>query len=195
MAYDKTAYSAGWYQANKDRLRLAHKANYQAHLEERRAAHRAYRVAHAAEMIARALEWQAAHKEHRQRYTREWRAANRERIVAVRKARKTSHPERVLDIQRKYKSTRRAREASAFIEPVSHAEVYARANGICNICGLRVTTGDEWEVDHEIPLARGGVHSYDNARLAHKSCNRRKHTALPQGQPTLFQVKASTAKP
>ena len=33
-------------------------------------------------------------------------------------------------------------------------------------------------IDHGIPLARGGPHTYENLRPAHKRCNQRKHAKL-----------------
>ena len=71
--------------------------------------------------------------------------------------------------------------------------LYKRDGGVCYLCGLHciyddyVTRGDtfiagDWypSIDHVIPLAKGGQHSWDNVRLAHRRCNSLKSdTELP----------------
>jgi 5-methylcytosine-specific restriction endonuclease McrA len=70
----------------------------------------------------------------------------------------------------------RARAKATTIEPVDYAVVRGRANGICGIC-LEVLAAPI-EIDHIIPLARGGTHTYDNLQAAHATCNRRKSARL-----------------
>lgn len=61
--------------------------------------------------------------------------------------------------------------------------LYRRDNGICYLCGGLCDWNDKNglrmgltypSIDHVIPLAKGGLHSWDNVRLAHISCNCRK---------------------
>jgi 5-methylcytosine-specific restriction endonuclease McrA len=66
----------------------------------------------------------------------------------------------------------RASERAAWVEPVVPLVVYELADGICWICGEDVPPS-RYEIDHVIPLAAGGEHSYENVRLAHTACNRR----------------------
>jgi hypothetical protein len=42
----------------------------------------------------------------------------------------------------------------------------------CGVCGNRVEMIDDAEVDHVIPYSAGGATSLQNARLAHRFCNR-----------------------
>lgn len=62
--------------------------------------------------------------------------------------------------------------------------LYIRDKGRCAICGGRCDWDDytvrnstkicgDWypSVDHIIPLAKGGLHSWDNVQLAHRRCN------------------------
>lgn len=85
--------------------------------------------------------------------------------------------------------TRRLRIDGNTLENVSLADIYKRDAGICHICGGQCSyddytvVGDVFiagnyypSIDHIIPLARGGVHSYDNVRLAHRICNARRGT-------------------
>ena len=49
---------------------------------------------------------------------------------------------------------------------------------VCHICGGEVGSLADLNMDHVIPLARGGTHTYDNIRPSHKRCNQRKHVKL-----------------
>lgn len=70
-----------------------------------------------------------------------------------------------------------ARRNKGYIEYVDRLVVYERDKGICHICGEPIAD-QKWEIDHKIPLARRGEHSYDNVGLAHLTCNRRKSARL-----------------
>lgn len=85
--------------------------------------------------------------------------------------------------------TRRQRIVENTLENVSLEELYKRDAGACHICGGQcryddyTVVGDVFiagnyypSIDHIIPLAKGGEHSYDNVRLAHRICNARRGT-------------------
>ena len=73
------------------------------------------------------------------------------------------------------------RETGAEYEPgITLEKVYERDGGVCWICGKPTDTSDRrWgpcgpnypSVDHVIPLAKGGSHTWANVRLAHHKCN------------------------
>lgn len=65
---------------------------------------------------------------------------------------------------------RKARMALAFKESVNPDVVFDRSGGVCGICGEAVTR-DKMTMDHIVPLALGGEHSYANVQAAHKKCN------------------------
>lgn len=51
----------------------------------------------------------------------------------------------------------------------------ARRDGwVCGICSEHVSPDEMWSIDHIVPLARGGSHSYENVQLAHFDCNTKK---------------------
>lgn len=94
----------------------------------------------------------------RPEYQKAWRAAN-------------------VDKCNMYRETRRARERGAYIEDISPYAVFTRYNGICGICNKAVDR-ERYQMDHIIPLAKGGLHCYDNIQLSHKSCNMRKGSKI-----------------
>jgi 5-methylcytosine-specific restriction endonuclease McrA len=77
------------------------------------------------------------------------------------------------------KATRRARIANApLVDNIDPIAVLSRDKWKCHICGrktpkkLRGTIEDNApEMDHIIPLARGGTHTWDNVACACRKCN------------------------
>ena len=68
-------------------------------------------------------------------------------------------------------------------------KLFDRDNGICQICGkpcdysdyrynennIFIAGEDYPSKDHIVPLSLGGLHSWDNIRLAHRGCNSREY--------------------
>lgn len=70
-----------------------------------------------------------------------------------------------------YSHRRRARERGVEWEPIDRGVLYEREGGRCHICGRRVAV-DVFEVEHLVPLSRGGSHTWSNVGIAHPRCNR-----------------------
>ena len=78
---------------------------------------------------------------------------------------------------------RRARLMAAWVENVTPVTVYERDKWTCHICGGKVRRTARWKrdpemasLDHLVPLALGGEHSYANVACAHLRCNLSKGT-------------------
>lgn len=82
------------------------------------------------------------------------------------------------DIKRK----RRVREA--YIDDIDLHELYRKYDGMCYLCGEKCDWNDKQYIngiphtfgnypsrEHLKPLSKGGLHSWDNVRLAHIRCN------------------------
>jgi len=67
---------------------------------------------------------------------------------------------------------------------ITLARLFQKDHGFCYICGERCDWNDKTEIngtiicgnqypsiDHVIPLAKGGLHSWKNVKLAHRICN------------------------
>ncbi len=90
--------------------------------------------------------------------------------------------------KRRHKQARRARERSAFVERVDATAVFERDGWTCQLCGCKTPkrrrgtqADDAPELDHIVPLAAGGEHSYRNTQCACRACNYTKG-AEPRGQ-------------
>ena len=53
-----------------------------------------------------------------------------------------------------------------------------QCNPICAICGNKILTIEDCEVDHIIPFTKGGLTSIENAQLTHRTCNRMKSSNI-----------------
>lgn len=92
--------------------------------------------------------------------------------------------------QRARGAEERAEQYGVAFEPFDYLEVFRAAGWKCQICGcdtppsLRGTKDPRApELDHIVPMARGGPHVRSNAQLACKACNNRKRANLPSAVP------------
>lgn len=78
-----------------------------------------------------------------------------------------------IEMYKKQTQTRYALRKNAFVEKVNPMDVYAEQNGICYICNNKFNF-KEMELDHVVPLAKGGLHQKTNCKMACTRCNRSK---------------------
>jgi 5-methylcytosine-specific restriction endonuclease McrA len=79
---------------------------------------------------------------------------------------------------------RRAKRFGVSYEHVNKLKVFARDRWRCQLCGDKVKVG-EAELDHIVPLSKGGPHSYVNTQCSCKPCNAAKGDKV-LGQQLLF---------
>ena len=91
-----------------------------------------------------------------------------------------------------YRKARKLRLRGVKVDNVNPIDVLDRDKWTCQLCGaktpkrLRGTYDDRApEVDHIVPLAQGGDHSYRNVQCACRRCNLAK-SGVAQGQMRLF---------
>jgi 5-methylcytosine-specific restriction endonuclease McrA len=115
-------------------------------------------------------------KAHREQVNASNRRYNARKPAVIRRARanwRAANPAYAADAS----AARRARKRGQFVEKVYRSKVLRLHSGRCGICGDPVDPTD-FHVDHVIPLARGGEHSYANTQPAHPPCNLRKAASL-----------------
>ena len=110
-------------------------------------------------------------------YRREWR----KRAYVVKKERdyqkkwEAKHPRRNAE----HSGLWRARKVATSVGPVDYTKTMKDARGKCQIC-LKPFGLEQINIDHIIPLARGGTHTQRNLQASHASCNRKKWAHLPK---------------
>lgn len=63
------------------------------------------------------------------------------------------------------------------VPPWALWQIAERDGWRCHVCAQGYAADDPWEIDHDVPLAKGGTNLVKNLRLAHRSCNRDKAAA------------------
>lgn len=120
-------------------------------------------------ILARNAAWKKANPEKKAELDAAYYQANRERLDARATARRLANPEPGRARSRARRHLVRAGGGDR-IDPRS---IFERDEGICGICKQPVPP-DRYEIDHIIPISRGGRHVESNLQTAHVSCNRRK---------------------
>ena len=150
------------------------------------------------------LRWQHANKEKYLAYLSDWRKRNHAKVIAWvlacttrlkstpagRKKHRRWQKEwirknraKVRDYGRRGTALRRARikaTETAHITSENLSQIYACQKGRCFYCKKRLM--GKFEMEHYIPLSRGGPHTVENIVASCSPCNRKKHTKIP-GKP------------
>jgi 5-methylcytosine-specific restriction endonuclease McrA len=173
------ACNRAYYVANKARIS-----------ERKREYHRAYAARNRERLIAKARAYHAANKAREAEYARSYYSKNKERIAQRQRAYYLKNKEYVAARQLIYLSnnpewarqrlnTRHVRKLQA---EGTHAAAdiqaqYERQKGRCYWCNVKV--GNTYDVDHIVPLSRGGTDWPENIVITCPSCNRSKGNKLP----------------
>lgn len=176
---------ADWEKANAEHLK-AKKAEYRtANFAKEKAANAAWSAANPGKKKASAAAWRKANPEQYKANISAWNAANKDRLRVTRSAWSEANPEKCKASTAKWraanpeqaklaKHTRRAREKSA-IGTLSRGlaeKLFELQKGMCPCC--KQPLGDDYHLDHIIPLALGGPNTDDNIQLLRRRCNSQK---------------------
>jgi 5-methylcytosine-specific restriction endonuclease McrA len=62
-------------------------------------------------------------------------------------------------------------ERRRVLTKLERAGLFAMADGHCQKCTRKIPHGDDWDVDHIIPLSRGGTNDDDNLQVLCSWCH------------------------
>ena len=162
------ANSSVWYFANIERRKKSADAYRRANIERYRVTSRAWRVANRDHVNARQSAAYAKDPEKYRAYVKKWadanlanwQAANRDRI-------------------RGYGSNRRARKLNngGRLSKGLADRLFKLQRGKCPCCGKPL--GNDYHMDHKMPLVLGGPNTDENIQLLRKRCNLQKKAKHP----------------
>lgn len=182
------------YQETKEHRREYSRQYRLEHLDRYKELWARYYAENQEELLIKAKEYRDSHKEERAETMRKWRQRNKEHRKLYKRAYKAKNPDRVRlshrtwaranrerrleyqrerydpDLNRVKHDRRRARKAKAggSYSRLDIKNLYAIQGGKCGYCGVELQ-GD-YDIDHYIPLYRGGSNDPSNLVL---TCNRR----------------------
>ncbi len=157
-------YNRAYYARNAFKLKAASSAKRaQPKTEEQLAKIRADAARHSSEYRAR----------HPERVNK-WARENKSRVLELQRDWRKAHPEH--DVAKS--AVRRAREKGngGSLTRKDVASVKEMADGICAYC---LQKSDQMQLEHCIPLSRGGAHDWTNVVMACTPCNRAKGDQTP----------------
>ena len=183
-----------WSLANPRKVAEARQKWLDANPEKNRESKRRWNAKNPERMKENARNWQKANVEKERERTRNWRAANIEKFRACVRASRAAHPEWGLNASRKRRARRR--DADGSFRPWLLRYYRFRQNGKCWYCGIEMLREVPKEhpqkenLEHLVPLSRGGKHSQENTVLSCQLCNYRKYTKTAEE----FQSSRTTQK-
>jgi 5-methylcytosine-specific restriction endonuclease McrA len=168
--------------ANLDKISLKNKIYYEEHYEAFKKYRKSYYQNNRDNFLENAKKYANENPEKIAKRMREYRQTENGKIAEAKgrnKYRKTEKGKitRLKDAQR-----RRAAKYNANIEDFSHIEIFERDNYICQICKCKTNLKyknrfhpKRSELDHIVPLSRGGDHSPKNVQCLCHKCNASKN--------------------
>lgn len=155
------------YAANPEKYRQRRRDWYAADPEKARAAVREYRQRSPEAAKASQKKYKAANKDKIKVAERAWVEKNRETVLARNRQ-------------------KRAQKRNAVSEPYTKDDILQRWGSDCHICGEPIDftasrrRGKGLQLDHVIPLSKGGPDTISNVKPAHAFCNTSKKDKLIQ---------------
>lgn len=171
----KHVWSVAYYEATYEKQSAYAKAWAAANPEKKKANKKRHYDRHSAEVIAKAQAWRAANIDRARAYDAARYAADPAAERARSAAYKAANPEK----GRQHVQNRRAKvrgNGGKLSKDIS-AKLFALQRGKCPCCARPL--GDDYHLDHKMPLALGGTNTDDNMQLMRAQCNTSKRARHP----------------
>jgi len=147
-----------WREANADKAKAGQKAYREANKDKEKARHEAYREANADKIKAQGKAYREANKGKIKARNKAWRGANRETHLACLKTWRQNNKEARTALEVK----RNASKKQAIL-PSSDLKLIKKLYE--QRAEMSKKHGEQYHVDHIIPLSIGGAHHQDNMRV------------------------------
>jgi len=183
--------SAKHYIANAEKINAKSKAYYAENTEKLKAGMKAWHKANPEKAKARRTAWKAANPEkvkenNAKRYAANparhnavcaaWQAANPEKVKENNVKWRAANPEAVRIYVQNYQA--RKRDNGGRLSNGLADKLFKLQRGKC-ACGCKQPLGDDYHLDHIIPLLLGGPNTDSNIQLLRAKCNLQKSAKHP----------------
>lgn len=152
---------------------------------------RQYRAENKAKLIAGTVAWREENPEKYTRYQKAYQLANRHRTIKRLQKWRANNPERSSEYCKawrkanpgehtRYEQNRRARikEVGGELTPGLYVRLLAVQRGKCAVCKTSIKN-IRAHLDHQMPIALGGLNTDSNMQLLCPPCNLSKHAKHP----------------
>lgn len=156
-----SAFISKWRAENQDKVKATCAAWYESNTDKAKEKSAKWYAANKSKVNARALRWAAANRDKANSASAKWRSSNPE---ACR-----------IHIQNRRS---RQRETGGALSTGIAAKLFVLQQGKC-ACGCNQPLGDDYHLDHRMPLALGGTNSDENIQLLRAKCNLQKGAKHP----------------
>ena len=124
---------------------------------------------------AKSAAWKAANPEKVKASKAGYQLANREKVNAQINAWRKANPEAMRIICQNYRSRKRANGGT--LSKGLAENLFKLQKGKCPCCHQPL--GNDYHLDHIVPMALGGSNTDDNIQLLRATCNHQKHAKHP----------------
>ncbi len=174
------------YVENRDRLLVQVKAYNIANRDRKLAYMKVYHEENRERDNAHKKAWHAANRDRALANMRVYGVANRDRERVYRRSRYTANRDRIKSYHHKLRAHKRASEGTYTAQDIHNLRKGQK--GKCALCKQKLV---KYQVDHIVPLSRGGSNWPYNLQLLCPHCNQSKNNKLPHevdgsGQMRLF---------
>ena len=158
----------------KESAKLRSKKWYEANKQKASEYSKTYKEKKRTELKEYSKLYYLKNKEKVKAYTKKWSLKNREKINKTRSLRRKSNPE----LHRSSSRMRKIKLAvSGRLSAGLTSKLFKLQRGKCACCGLPL--GDDYHLDHIMPIALGGQNTDDNIQLLRAKCNQQKNAKHP----------------
>lgn len=182
----KKAYSNNYRKSNQEKVKLMRAVSFQKNKEIISKRMSEYRQNNLEKIKQKLSEYRELNREKLKDEAVEYRNANKEKIASYKEANREKlnassevYRKANLGVFRILSHNRRARVASVGgrLSKDIAKKLYDLQKGRCPCCGLSL--GDDYHLDHVIPIALGGSNTDANIQLLRKKCNLQKNKKHP----------------
>jgi 5-methylcytosine-specific restriction endonuclease McrA len=170
-----TANTKAWTIANPDKAKKGLANWYLKNAEKVKAYSAAWYAANPERARRKKAENKAANPEKYRAAIAAWQAANQDKVKASRIAWIKANPEAVKMMARNRRA--RVKNAAGKLSRGLAEKLFKLQRGKCTCCKLPL--GNDYHMDHIIPLVLGGTNTDDNIQLLRAKCNNQKYAKHP----------------